>query len=43
MNPVTKPNLEVIRRHEAAAKEKLDELMQVALDNDELIIVKAEP
>lgn len=42
-HPVTKPNLEVIRRHEAAAKEKLDELMQVALDNDELIIVKAEP
>lgn len=41
-HPVTKPNLEVIRRHEAAAKEKLDELMQVALDNDELIIVKAE-
>ena len=42
-HPVTKPNLEVIRRHEAAAKEKLDELMQVALDNDELMIVKAEP
>ncbi len=42
-HPVTKPNLEAIRRHEAAAKEKLDELMQVALDNDELIIVKAEP
>lgn len=41
-HPVTKPNLEVIRRHEATAKEKLDELMQVALDNDELIIVKAE-
>lgn len=41
-HPVTKPNLEVIRRHEAAAKEKLDELMQTALDNDELIIVKAE-
>ena len=41
-HPVTKPNLEVIRRHEAAAKEKLDELMQVALDNDELIIVKSE-
>ncbi len=42
-HPVTKPNLEVIRRHEAVAKEKLDELMQVALDNDELIIVKSEP
>lgn len=42
-HPVTKPNLEVIRRHEAAAKEKLDELMQTALDNDELIIVKSEP
>lgn len=41
-HPVTKPNLEVIRRHEAAAKEKLDELMQAALDNDELIIVKSE-
>lgn len=41
-HPVTKPNLEVIRRHEAAAKEKLDELMQIALDNDELIIVKSE-
>lgn len=42
-HPVTKPNLEVIRRHEAAAKEKLDELMQTAFDNDELIIVKSEP
>lgn len=41
-HPVTKPNLEVIRRHEAAAKEKLDELMQTALDHDELIIVKSE-
>ena len=41
-HPVTKPNLEVIRRHEAAAKEKLDELMQIALDHDELIIVKSE-
>lgn len=41
-HPVTKPNLEVIRRHEEAAKEKLDELMQIALDHDELIIVKSE-
>lgn len=41
-HPVTKPNLEVIRRHEAAAKEKLDELMQIALNHDELIIVKSE-
>ena len=41
-HPVTKPSLEVIRRHEAAAKEKLDELMQIALDHDELIIVKSE-
>lgn len=38
-HPVTKPNLNVIRRHEKNLEEKIDELVQTALDTDELIIV----
>ena len=38
-HPVTKPNLNVIRRHEKYLEEKIDELVQTALDTDELIIV----
>jgi len=38
-HPVTKPNVKVIRRHEENLSEKIDELVQTALDTDELIIV----
>ena len=41
-HPVTKPNLNVIKRHEQNLGEKIDELMQTALDTDELIIAKWE-
>lgn len=37
-HPVTKPNLNVIRKHERCLEEKIDELMQQALDSKELII-----
>ena len=36
---VTKPNLKFIKRHEENLAEKIDELVQTALDTDELIIV----
>ncbi|MGN1148513.1 MAG: tRNA uracil 4-sulfurtransferase ThiI [Lachnospiraceae bacterium] len=39
-HPVTKPNLKIIRRHEENLKEKIEELVQTALDTDEVIIVK---
>lgn len=39
-HPVTKPNLNVIRRHEHNLDEKIDELVQTALDTDEVIIVE---
>ncbi len=38
-HPVTKPNVNIIRKHEKHMEEKLEELMQTALDTDELIIV----
>ncbi len=38
-HPVTKPSLNVIRRHEKNLEEKIDELVQIALDTDEVIIV----
>ena len=38
-HPVTKPNLKIIKRHEQNLTEKIDELVQTALDTDELIIV----
>ena len=38
-HPVTKPSLNVIRRHEKSLEEKIDELVQIALDTDEVIIV----
>lgn len=37
---VTKPNIEVIRRSEENLAEKIDELMQTALDTAEIIEVK---
>ena len=41
-HPVTKPNLSIIKKHELHLTEKIDELVQTALDTDEVIIVKAE-
>lgn len=38
-HPVTKPNLNMIKKHEKHLEEKLDEMIQKALDTDELIIV----
>ncbi|MBR6626577.1 MAG: tRNA 4-thiouridine(8) synthase ThiI [Lachnospiraceae bacterium] len=38
-HPVTKPNVNVIRRHEENLAEKIDELVETALKTDELIIV----
>lgn len=39
-HPVTKPNLNVIRRHEKNLEEQIDELVKKALETDELIIVE---
>ncbi|GFI02132.1 MAG: tRNA 4-thiouridine(8) synthase ThiI [Lachnospiraceae bacterium] len=39
-HPVTKPNLNVIKRHEQNLEEKIEELVQKALDTDELVIVR---
>lgn len=39
-HPVTKPNVKIIRRHEHNLDEKIEELVQTALDTDELIIVE---
>lgn len=39
-HPVTKPNLNVIRRHEHNLDEKIEELVETALKTDELIIVE---
>lgn len=38
-HPVTKPNINVIRKHEQNLSEKIDELVRQALAGDELIIV----
>lgn len=38
-HPVTKPNVNVIRRHEEHIREKLEELMLAALETDEVIDV----
>ena len=40
-HPVTKPNLNVIRKHEKNLEEKIDGLVQTALDTKELIVVEA--
>ncbi len=39
-HPVTKPNLNVIKRHEKNLEEQIDALVQTALRTDELIIVE---
>lgn len=38
-HPVTKPNINIIRRHEKNLEGKIDKLVETALKNDELIIV----
>lgn len=38
-HPVTKPNVNYIRRHEQNLEEKIEELVETALKNNELIIV----
>lgn len=39
-HPVTKPNVNVIRRHERNLDERIEELVRTALETDELIIVE---
>lgn len=39
-HPVTKPNVNIIRRHEHNLDERIDELVKTALETDELIIVE---
>lgn len=41
-HPVTKPNLNIIKRHEENLKEKIDELVQQALDSDVVEIIKVD-
>lgn len=41
-HPVTKPNLNVIKRHEQNLEGVIEELVQKALDTDEVIIVSSE-
>lgn len=41
-HPVTKPNLNVIRIHEHNLEERIDELVQAALDTDEVVEIKWE-
>lgn len=38
-HPVTKPNVNIIRRHEQKLGERMEELVKTALETDELIIV----
>ncbi len=38
-HPVTKPRAEIIRAHEKNLEEKIDEMVQRALDTDEIIVV----
>ena len=39
-HPVTKPNVNVIRRHEHNLDERIEELVKTAIETDELIIVE---
>lgn len=39
-HPVTKPNVNIIRRHERNLDEKIEEMVKTALETDELIIVQ---
>lgn len=39
-HPVTKPNVNIIRRHEKNLEEKIEEMVKTALETEELIIVQ---
>lgn len=39
-HPVTKPNVNVIRRHERNLEDRIEELIKTALETDELIVVQ---
>lgn len=39
-HPVTKPNVNIIRRHENNLEEKIEEMVKTALETDELIVVQ---
>lgn len=41
-HPITKPNLNIIRRHEENLAEKAEEMIQTALDTKEVIVVSRE-
>jgi len=41
-HPVTKPNLNIIKKHEKNLEEKIDELVETALNTKELIIASAD-
>ena len=41
-HPVTKPNLEYIKRHEENLKDVIDDLMEKALESKETIIVRCD-
>lgn len=41
-HPVTKPRLNIIKKHEQNLNEKIDELVQAAIDTDEVIVVNCE-
>ena len=40
-HPVTKPRLDVIKRHEKNLDEKIDEMVERAIATDEIMIVGA--
>jgi thiamine biosynthesis protein ThiI len=39
-HPVTKPNLNIIRKHEQNLQEKIEELVEAAIAGEELIVVR---
>lgn len=39
-HPVTKPNLNIIRKHEKNLQEKIEELVETAIAEEELIVVR---
>ncbi len=41
-HPVTKPNLNVIRIHENNLEERIEELVQTALETEEVVEIKWE-
>ena len=41
-HPVTKPNVEYIKRHEESLKDVIDELMEKALETKETLIVRCD-